>query len=218
MQRNGPPRGSGQSCSSSTELDFGPYAARRAMSIKRSSTDRGTSTPSAVRGDAKNRAASAQSKRRTAASASLQLLLWESSHAAVRERAVCMWVDRPRGDGREQPEQRRRGAGDGGVRPLPPRRHAEMPPGLRERHLHRPAPDEPARALSRLRAEVGARGAWGAERAGGIPHQHPAVHQHGRQAGVMPDCGAGSGLHRAPERSEGRGLRVLGHCGASRFG
>lgn len=161
MQRTGPPRGSGQSCLSSTELDFGPYAARRAMSIKRSSTDRGTSTPSAVCGDAKKRAASAQSERRTAASASPQLLLWESSHAAVRERAVCMRVERPRSDGREQAEQRRCGVGDSSVRPLPPRRHAEVPPGLRELHLHRPAPDIPAGDLRRLRTEVGARGAWG---------------------------------------------------------
>jgi hypothetical protein len=99
-------------------------------------------------------------------------------HALVREQ----------GHQREQAEQRRGGAGDRQVRPLPLRLHAEVLPCFLEGDLQLPALDEPRQDLLGRRLRVGAEQGLRLELAPRIADQHPAE-GHRRQAAVIPHGG-----------------------------
>lgn len=96
-------------------------------------------------------------------------------------------------DDREQPQQRGRCASDRRIGPLALRLQAEMTADLLERHLHRPATNEPREHLQGrgrlVRAQKGFRG----ELRKRIPHQYPAD-RHDGLALVAPDGGASSPL------------------------
>jgi hypothetical protein len=101
-----------------------------------------------------------------------------------------------------KPEQCRRGAQDGQVRPLPLGLDAEMPADFLERRLGAPTRNETGRDVRRLIGEVGAEEGLRLALAGGITDQHPADRRR-RQAGMLPDRGAGDDFDAL---SLGRGL------------
>src|SRR6202042_3131201 len=76
----------------------------------------------------------------------------------------------PHGDQREQREQRRGGAQDRQVRPLPLRLHAEMGPHFLKRGLDA----QPATILGWLRVEIGAEKRGWLMLAGWVTDQNPA--------------------------------------------
>src|SRR5581483_12186245 len=83
---------------------------------------------------------------------------------------------------------------DGEVRPLPLGLDAEMSPDRAEDDVERPARDEPGDDLGWRHDRVGTEQGLRLERLGRIAEQHPAQRD-GRLTGVIPEGGAGRGLH-----------------------
>lgn len=99
-------------------------------------------------------------------------------------------------DDREQGEQAGRGAGDGLVRPLPPRLDTEMGARFLEGDLNGPATHEPSHDLRGLAHRFGAEQGLRCNAALGIAHQHPSD-RHDRQTAVPPHGGPGGDLKGA---------------------
>ena len=73
---------------------------------------------------------------------------------------------------------------------------AQMSADFLKGHLHLPAPQEPLQNLSGRLVELSAEQRAGFELALGISHQHP-TDRDWRQAGAIPDGGAGSQFYQA---------------------
>src|SRR3954469_682727 len=100
----------------------------------------------------------------------------------------------PERDQGEQAEEDRRGAVDGYVRPLPLGLHAEVAADLGECDLDRPATNEPAEDVERLRIEIGAEECLGVALTRRVTDQDVADGD--AVAGLGPEGGAGDDLER----------------------
>src|SRR5918995_4755784 len=100
----------------------------------------------------------------------------------------------PECDQGEQAEEDRRGAVDGHVRPLPLGLDAEVAADLGECDLDRPATNEPAEDVERLRSEIGAEECLGFALTRRVTDQDVA--EGDAVAGLGPEGGAGDDLER----------------------
>ena len=95
-----------------------------------------------------------------------------------------------------EPEQHRRYASDGPVRPLPLGLDAEMTADLGKGDLDGPASDEPGQDVLQASFLIVAQKGLGLEFAGRVAHQEPAQRHYGL-AGVAPDRDTGGDLRAA---------------------
>src|SRR5690554_583734 len=105
------------------------------------------------------------------------------------QRLVLAETVRQQGDQGEEAQQRRGGAGNSQVRPLPLGFQTQMSTRFLEGHFQAPATDKEAQNLLRAQGQVGADKGGGQEVALRVAHQHPADGQ-----GVLSLCAPQGGL------------------------
>ena len=162
---------------------------------------------------------SLQSRKRTAARASLKVGAEGRFGLGIPSRGA--WSDGrlrrdfvgPQRDQGEQPEQRRGGASDRWIRPLPLGLDAQVTADLGEGHLDRPPSKKPAQHHERIGLQVGAQEALRLERTVHVAHENPADWNLLAEARPL---GGAVGIH-SPLPSGERVARRAGEGGAWRY-